>query len=196
MITALTTSGLATAAGFNAYIPLLALGLLDRFTPWVSLPEGWTWLSDTWMLIILGVLFVVELVADKIPGIDAINDIFQTLIRPAAGGITFASGYGADTVTVNSGEELASSGTWIAVIIGIVIALLIHLGKSFTRAAANTATVGVAAPVISTAEDGASVLFSAAAVFLPVLVIVLLLILVIGVAGLLGRLRNREKPRY
>ncbi len=190
MITALAASGLATAAGFNAYIPLLALGLLDRFTPWVELPEDWTWLSDTWMLVILAILLVVEVIADKFPGIDGINDVIQTAVRPAAGGITFASGYGAETLTVESGQELTAPETWIAVVVGVIIALAIHLGKSFTRAAANTSTVGVAAPVLSTAEDGAAVAFSAAALFFPLLLIVFFLLLAVGVLGLLRLFRN------
>lgn len=190
MITALAASGLATAAGFNAYVPLLILGLLNRFTPWVALPDGWAWLSDTWMLVILAILLIVEVVADKFPGIDAINDVLQTAVRPAAGGITFASGYGAETLTVESGQELSAPETWIAVIVGVVIALGIHLGKSFTRTAANTTTVGVAAPVLSTAEDGAAVAFSAAAIFFPLLLIVFFLLLVIGVVGLFRLLRT------
>lgn len=192
MITALTASGLATAAGFNAYIPLLVLGLLNRFTPWVELPDGWTWLSDTWMLVILTVLLVVEIIADKIPAIDSINDILQTVIRPASGGITFASGIGSETLTVESGQQLSSSGTWIAVVVGVVLALGIHLGKSLTRAAANTATVGTAAPVLSTAEDGASLAFSAAAVFLPVLVAVFFVLLIVGLIALATKFKRRE----
>ena len=36
----LTGLGLASAAGLNAYIPLLAMGLLGRFTDLVNLPQG------------------------------------------------------------------------------------------------------------------------------------------------------------
>lgn len=192
MITALAASGLATAAGFNAYVPLLVLGLLNRFTPWVKLPEGWTSLSDTWMLIVLALLLIIELVSDKFPGIDSINDVFQTAVRPAAGGITFASGYGAETLTVQSGQQLSAPETWTAVIVGVVIALVIHLGKSFTRAAANATTVGVSAPILSTAEDGAAVAFSAAAIFFPLLIVVFFLLLLIGVISIARMLRTRR----
>ena len=40
MFEVLTGAGLAAAAGLNAYIPLLAIGLLSRFTDLVSLPPG------------------------------------------------------------------------------------------------------------------------------------------------------------
>ncbi|MGV0391606.1 DUF4126 domain-containing protein [Corynebacterium phoceense] len=52
--------GLATSAGLNAYIPLLIYGVLARYTDWVNLPEGWTWLSDPILLIIIGVLLAVS----------------------------------------------------------------------------------------------------------------------------------------
>ena len=83
MLELLTGTGLATSAGLNAYIPLFALGLLDRFTGLVDLPAGWTWLSADASLWILGALLALELVADKIPGVDAVNDVVQTVVRPA-----------------------------------------------------------------------------------------------------------------
>ena len=65
----LTGFGLATAAGLNAYIPLLALGLLSRFTDLVTLPHGWAWLENGWVMIVAALL-AVEIVADKIPALD------------------------------------------------------------------------------------------------------------------------------
>ena len=82
----LTGFGLATAAGLNAYIPLLALGLLSRFTDLVTLPAGWSWLENGWVMAIVAVLLVVEIIADKIPALDSVNDTVQTFIRPTAGG--------------------------------------------------------------------------------------------------------------
>ena len=66
----LTGFGLATAAGLNAYIPLLALGLLSRFTDLVTLPHGWAWLENGWVMTIVAALLAVEIVAVKIPALD------------------------------------------------------------------------------------------------------------------------------
>ncbi|MBB2993485.1 hypothetical protein FHR72_004995 [Mycolicibacterium iranicum] len=66
----LTGFGLATAAGLNAYIPLLALGLLARFTDLVSLPAGWVWLENGWVMAIVAALLLIEVVADKVPALD------------------------------------------------------------------------------------------------------------------------------
>ena len=195
MIEALTGTGLAAAAGLNAYIPMLALGLLSRFTDLVTLPHGWAWLENPWALGILGVLFVVEVVADKVPAVDHVNDIVQTVVRPAAGGIVFGSGTASQTPAISDPGGFLASGGWVPVAIGVVLALTVHLGKAGTRAVANTATVGVAAPVLSTVEDVSSVALVAAAILLPALVAVLLIALVVGLVLLVRTARRRRARR-
>jgi len=39
----------AASAGLNAYIPLMVMGLLARYTDVVDLPHGWAWLSNGWV---------------------------------------------------------------------------------------------------------------------------------------------------
>ncbi|TPX01190.1 DUF4126 domain-containing protein, partial [Schumannella luteola] len=72
-------------------------GIAGRFD-WIQLPGGWTWLENEWVLLILAVLLVVEIVADKVPAVDSVNDWIQTVVRPASGGIVFAGGIGTSTV--------------------------------------------------------------------------------------------------
>jgi len=125
VIETLVGSSLAAAAGLNAWIPLLVLGLLSRFTDLVPLPATWQWLSSDLALWIVGALLVVEIVADKIPALDTVNDIIHTAIRPAAGGIVFGAGASAEALTL---DDSASWGTidWGPVITGVVIALVVH----------------------------------------------------------------------
>src|SRR6218665_2291645 len=100
MLEIITGVVLASAAGLNAYIPLLGLGLLSRFTEVVALPEGWRWLENEWALMLVGVLLIVELVVDKVPALDSVNDVLQTVVRPASGGMVFSAGAGSDTIAV------------------------------------------------------------------------------------------------
>jgi hypothetical protein len=187
----LTGFGLATAAGLNAYIPLLALGLLSRFTDLVTLPHGWAWLENGWVMTIVAALLVVEIVADKIPALDSINDAVQTFVRPTAGGIVFGSGTAAQTSAVADPGAFAQSGQWIPVAIGVVTALVVSLTKSTVRPAANVATAGMAAPVLSTVEDIFSVGLVFAAILVPVLVLVAVLVLVWAVIRIVRR-RGRK----
>ncbi|MDH6197566.1 hypothetical protein M2272_004221 [Mycobacterium frederiksbergense] len=191
----LTGFGLATAAGLNAYIPLLALGLLARFTDLVSLPAGWAWLENGWVMAIVAVLLIVEVIADKIPALDTVNDTVQTFVRPTAGGIVFGSGTAAQTAAVTDPGAFAHSGQWIPVVIGAVTALVVSLTKSAVRPAANVASAGVAAPVLSTVEDVTSVGLVVVAILLPILVLVALVALGWGAFRLWRWRRRRAQPK-
>lgn len=194
MLEVLTGTGLAAAAGLNAYIPLLVMGLAARFD-WIGLPSGWTWLSNEWVLVIIGVLLVIEVVADKVPAVDSVNDWIQTVVRPASGGIVFAGGIGSETVAVSDPADFFSSGAWVPIAIGIGLALLVHLGKMAVRPVANLATGGVAAPVLSTVEDGTSLALVVFALVAPVLVVLGLALLVVGFVLLFRRSRRRRRER-
>lgn len=178
------------------------LGLLDRFTPVVDLGPGFDWLSNGWILGILAVLLVIELLADKFPAVDSINDAIQTVVRPTSGGIVFGSaatseiaGLAAGTLTVTDPEAVAGWQTWVPVITGIVVALVVHLTKSLTRPVANTATAGTAAPVLSTGEDIVAAGLSLLAIFIPILVVLAVIALVIGFFVLRRRFRRGRERR-
>jgi hypothetical protein len=188
----LTGFGLATAAGLNAYIPLLALGLLSRFTDLVTLPHGWAWLENGWVMSVVAALLVIEVVADKIPALDSINDTIQTFVRPTAGGIVFGSGTAAQTSAVTDPGAFVHSGQWVPVAIGVITALVVSLTKSTVRPAANVATAGMAAPVLSTIEDVASIGLVFLAILVPVLVLVAVVALVWAVVRIVRRRRRRK----
>lgn len=195
MLELLTGTGLAAAAGLNAYIPLLLVGLGSRFFDWIALPDAWAWLGNEWVLGILGVLLVIEIVADKIPVVDTINDWIQTIVRPAAGGILFGTGTTSETVAVTDPASFFASNQWVPIVIGIVLSLLVHTGKTLARPAANAATAGFAAPVLSAAEDVSSVVLSIVAILLPALVIVGVIAIGIGLVALVRRRRRARAAR-
>ncbi|MFG3418612.1 DUF4126 domain-containing protein [Micromonospora sp. NPDC049460] len=195
MLEVLTGTGLAASAGLNAYIPLLTMGLLARHTSLIDLPAGWQWLGNGWVLAILAVLLVIEVVADKVPVVDHVNDVVQTVVRPTAGGLAFGAGSSSETVTVSDPGSFFSSHQWVPVVTGVLIALGVHLLKSAARPVVNATTAGVGAPVASTAEDATSVVMSMVAIILPVLVLAFLLGLVLFVVWFLRRRSDRRRER-
>ncbi|MFK3984922.1 DUF4126 domain-containing protein [Micromonospora sp. NPDC050397] len=195
MLEALTGTGLAASAGLNAYIPLLTMGLLSRFTGLIDLPSGWQWLSNGWVLTILAVLLAIEVVADKVPVVDHVNDLVQTVVRPTAGGLAFGAGSSSETVTVSDPGSFFSSNQWVPIVVGVVIAFGVHAVKSATRPLVNVGTAGFGAPVASTAEDATSVVMSLVAIVLPVLVLLFLVGFVILVPWVLRRRRTRKQER-
>ncbi len=79
--------GLSASAGLNAYIPLLAISLLAKFTDLLNLQSPWDTLTSWWVIGLLVVLGGIEFFADKVPAVNHINDIIQTFVRPAAGAV-------------------------------------------------------------------------------------------------------------
>ncbi len=195
MIAALTGSGLAAAAGLNAYIPFLLVAVLARVTDVIVLPPDYAWVQSDWAIGVGAVLLFTEFVLDKIPVVDHINDAVATFIRPTVGGLIFSA--------TSSAENLDNSAwmqhnPWVGVLLGMIVAGLTHATKAAVRPAVNVSTAGTGAPVVSMLEDLASVGLSLAAIFAPVLVLVFLVILAWAVyrlvRWLIRRRRNRVVP--
>ncbi|MEU1899858.1 DUF4126 domain-containing protein [Nocardiopsis dassonvillei] len=198
MLTTLTGLGLASAAGLNAYIPLLLVGLLARFTDLVPLGESWQWIEHPVTLVVLTVLLVVEFAADKIPAVDSFNDVLQTVVRPTSGGITFGAGASAvelgEITGAASGAAAGGDGvSWWAVVAGVVVSLAFHAVKSLARPVANSVSLGCAAPVASFLEDAVSFVTSLLALLVPVLVLVVFPLMV--AAGVWAARRGRRLRR-
>ncbi|GAA2217155.1 DUF4126 domain-containing protein [Micromonospora olivasterospora] len=195
MFEVLTGTGLAASAGLNAYIPLLTMGLLARYTDLIELPSGWQWLGNGWVVVILAVLLAVEVVADKVPVVDHVNDVVQTVVRPTAGGLAFGAGSSSETVTVTDPGHFFSSSQWVPVVSGVLIALGVHTLKAAARPVINATTAGVGAPVASTAEDATSIVMSLVAIILPVLVLAFLVGLFLFLLWFLRRRKDRRRER-
>lgn len=163
----LTGLGLAAAAGLNAYIPLLVVGLVQVFG-WVDFPSPYDGLANPWAIGVVAVLLVVEVLADKVPAVDSVNDMIQTFVRPVAGAVLFAGSTGV----------VSDLPPVVPLIAGLVTAGTVHGAKAAFRPVANASTAGVAAPVVSTAEDVVSFGLTVVAFLAPLLVLVVLALLV------------------
>lgn len=190
----MTGTGLASSAGLNAYVPLLAIGVMDRYTGLTTLPEGWDWLGSRWAIGILAVLLVIEVVADKIPMVDSLNDVLQTAVRPTAGGLAFGAGTSSETALVVNDQSLAfSDSQWTPIAIGVVIALVVHILKALVRPVINTVTGCMGGPIVSTIEDLGSMAMALVAIVVPFLVIFFIIGLVMFFWwGLRRRARRRR----
>ncbi len=189
MIAVLTGTGLAAAAGLNAYIPFLLVALLSRFTDVLDLPAQYAWIESNWAIAIAAVLLLSETVVDKIAIVDHLNDLVATLIRPTVGGLIFTATAAAQQVDESSWMR---DNPWIGIVIGVVVAGIVHAGKAVVRPAVNASTLGIGTPIVSTIEDGASITMSLIAVFTPVLVVVALVLLAWAMIVIFRWLRRRR----
>jgi hypothetical protein len=181
----LTAFGLSASAGLNAYIPLLIIALLARFTDWVHLSAPFDLLSNEWVIGALVILLVIETFADKIPGVDHVNDFIQTFIRPTAGAILFAS----------EANVLRDVNPVIPLVAGLIIAGSVHVTKAAARPVVNLSTLGIGAPFVSVAEDIVSFATSLLAIFAPFAVILIFVLFVYVAYKILSR-RSRHATGY
>lgn len=170
--------GLSASAGLNAYIPLLAVALLGRFTNLITLEAPWDVLTNPWIIGLLAFLSFIEFFADKAPVANHINDAIQTFVRPVAGAIAFAA----------STNVVTDIHPAVALAAGLLIAGSVHVAKAGALRPVVTATTGgVANPAVSVLEDIVSTVLSIIAIVLPILIGVIMIPLAAWIAWLIWR---------
>jgi len=179
MIGLLGAFGLSAATGLNAYLPLVIVGLLARYTDLISLEAPWNALTNPVVLVVLGALLLIEMTVDKIPAVDTVNDVIQTVFRPAAGAVLFAA----------SGNIISNVSPVLAMVCGLLIAGGVHTAKTVARPAVTAGTAGTGNPVVSLAEDAVSGVTTVVAVVAPLL----LAIVFAAVVWLIFRRRGRRR---
>ena len=179
----LTGLGLAAPAGLNAYLPLLVLALAARVSSAVSLGRPYDFLATNWGIAIIVLLLTVEVVVDKVPGLDHANDLLGSAIRPAAGAVA--------TMAATSDSSI---NPVVAMLLGLLVAGSVHTAKATTRPAVTLATGGLGNPLVSMAEDVVAVITSIVAILVPILALVFLLFFAVFFVWAFRRLRRSRPP--
>jgi hypothetical protein len=176
--------GLSSSAGLNAYIPLLVISLLAKYTDLIKLSSTWDAMTSWWVIGTLIFLLIIEIVADKIPAVNHVNDAVQSFVRPTAGAIVFAA----------SASNIVHVNTILALIAGLFISGSVHAVKSLAIRPAVTATTGGAANIpVSIVEDVTSGTVSILSVIVPVIAACLLVIIVTIVVIVFIRSKRNKK---
>lgn len=180
------------AAGLNVYATVLTLGLLAH-AHWVALPPGLETLANWWIIGVSGTLFCVELVADKIPGLDLLWNAMHTFIRiPIAALLAYRA-----TTQLTPGMQLLATG------LGAAIALAAHGSKTAARALVTPSPEPFSNIALSSAEDVGAVgitwlatqhPWAAASITLSLLLVTLLTMrwLVNALRGVWAKLRRAD----
>jgi len=171
--------GLSASAGLNAYIPLFTIAIISHYTDWFKLTPPYDALGSPWIIILLGVLIILEFLADKIPAVNHLNDLIQTFIRPVAGAIVFAA----------SAHALTGISPILSLACGLLVAGSVHVAKAgVIRPAVSASTGGLGNIPVSLAEDFVVTLTSILAALVPITIACLFIVFL----GLLLRWRWRR----
>lgn len=172
------------AAGLNIYATVLTLGLLAR-TQWVALPPGLDSLGHTWVLVVCGVMFAIEFVADKIPGFDLIWNGLHTVVRVPVAAL----------VAYHASSQLSPQMQVLATALGAAVALAAHSSKTAVRAAVTPSPEPISNIALSTTEDAFAVGLTWFATHHPMIAAAIALIfLVAAVLAARALLRAIQRP--
>ncbi len=160
--------GLSSAAGLNAYIPLLAIGIMGRMG-FVHLDGPYTLLATWPALAIFGALGAIDFIADKVPAVDHAVHVVGAVVHPIAGAIVFGS----------QTQAIGNIPPALSLAAGLIVAGGFHATRAAVRPISTAASGGLANPVVSLVEDATAVVLTLLAVFLPIAAFILFLLLLV-----------------
>ena len=136
-------AALGWASGFRLYAAVFLVGVSGALD-WIALPPGLMVLQHPALLMSSGFMLFMEFFADKIPGIDSLWDMLNSVIRIPAGAALAAGALGADGATM----------ALVGALLGGGLAATSQAAKTTTRAAINTSPEPFSNIGMSLLEDG------------------------------------------
>jgi uncharacterized membrane protein len=136
---------LACLAGIDLYLTVFVTGLAIHFH-WITLSPSYQSLEvlgQPWIIIIAGILYLLEFLADKVPWIDSAWDTVHTIIRPIGGALLAIQVLGHHSPVVDV----------LVLLLGGSASLVTHTAKASTRLAANSSPEPASNIGLSLGED-------------------------------------------
>ena len=158
---------LAAVCGLRAFLPLLAVGIAARLGA-VHLNAEFAWIESWPAIVSFGTATLLEMAADKIPIVDHALDLLGGLVRPMAGAL----------VVMGLLPEFPKLVTTLIAVGSAGGAFGVQVLKAKTRLASSAVTLGHGNPVLSGAEDVASMVLTVAAILAPLIAFLLLVPLI------------------
>lgn len=157
---------LSACCGLRAFLPLATISVLG-WTGHLTLATGFDWLAEPTTALALSLAALIEIIADKVPGLDNALDAAGLVIKPLAGTLL------ASSLIVGMDPLL---GVTLGLIVGGGTAGVTHAAKAQLRLFSTGLTGGIGNPVLSAAEDGTAAAFTALGLLVPLLTSVVVLI--------------------
>ena len=173
------------ASGINLYATLLTLGVLAN-TGNIDLPPDLQLVANPVVMMAAGFMYFVEFFVDKTPGVDTGWDTLHTFIRIPAGALLAAGAVG----------EVGPAAQVAAALVGGSLTAGTHVTKAGTRVLINTSPEPFTNWIASISEDIAVVAGVWAALYHPVLFLVLLVLFILLLIWLLPKIWGGVKKVF
>jgi len=159
--------GLSATCGFRVFVPLFGMSIAHHAGA-LSFSSGFDWIGSWPATIAFGIAMIIEIAAYYIPWVDNLLDTIATPAAVVAGTIVTASMVG----------DVSPFLRWsLAIIAGGGIAAIVQGSSVLVRGASTVSTAGLANPVVSTGELGASILGTLISIILPTFAVILVVVL-------------------
>src|SRR6201981_1563221 len=137
--------GLATLSGYSLYLTVFATGLSIQFGRVHLAPQfaSLSVLGDPIVLILSGILFLLEFLADKVPWVDSVWDAVHTVIRPLGGAFLAVRALGPNNSAV----------AVLVALLGGAMSFASHSLKASTRLVVNSSPEPFSNVAVSAGEN-------------------------------------------
>jgi hypothetical protein len=150
---------LAAACGFRVFVPLLVLSAVSK-AGWLTLADSFAWIGTTPALVTFAAATLLEIGAYYVPWLD-------NLLDSAAGPLAVVAGVVVSAAVLTDLDPLVK---WtLAIVAGGSAAGAVQAATTGVRALSSTTTLGIANPIVATAELGGSIALSLLSILFPVL---------------------------
>jgi hypothetical protein len=177
--------GAAWASGVNLYATIAMLGWMGA-TGNIDLPPELELVENPIVIFVASAMYVVEFIADKIPGVDSTWDTIHTFIRIPAGAALAAGAVGDVNEAVQFAAMLAGGG----------MAATTHATKAGTRLMINTSPEPFTNWGASLAEDVAAITLLWTALNHPWIAVGVLVVFILLMIWLLPKLWRLIKALF
>ena len=174
--------GLAAAAGFRVFLPLLAMGVAVK-AGYLPINENFQWIATTPALLMLAVAAITEIIAYYIPVLD---NLLDGIASPTAIGAGIAMSYAV------LGDMPPMVKWTLAIIAGGGAAAATQGATTLLRGTSTLTTGGLGNPVIATLEIIGAIVMSLLAIIMPYLALVAALIFIFTTWRIILRIRRNK----
>lgn len=186
--------GVSFAVGLDPLAPVLVFGVARRLgaisDPYLMSSQFDAFASDGFLLVV-GVLYVLHALADKVPFAAHSLDAIHFLLKPlAATLIAFALAN-----TLDNSSTLHVVTLAIIIVGSVAVTTVVHTGRSALRLAASVGSFGLLVPVVSTVENVFGIVFSALVILRPEIALLCLAVLAVPFYLVMRRLVNWSRSR-